>query len=227
MPATMMESAQVNSEDEWPRLDGSVPPEKASSSSHDDDWELLATDESHANEEKKVVVVAAHPSRTLRHCASSPDLRNFCLVEDGDENELSPSNAGKDDGSSFAMVSGPQSVVSFSSTVSFRDAILSGKTAEDAEQPAAIKQQQQQKRRFKPKFVVKPIQRCTKSTGDLLGMIDEDGEIMGDTDAMDYYYRKAAGARNRSSGMKLRPDEAKRKAMTLNKKAMQRRQTPT
>jgi hypothetical protein len=216
----MMESTSVN-ESEWPRLDG-LPVEEPH-----DDWELLGADADPANERQpeKVVVVETHPARKLRHSASSPDLRHIHFLEDAGEDTAEENASSKDDGSSFAMVSGPKSIVSFSSTtISFRDAIMKGnkegKAEEEPVAPLPVKQ-----RRVKPKFVVKPIKRCTKSTGDLLGMIHEgEDDVLGDTDAMDFYHRKAAGAKNRTSGLRMRPDEAKRKAFTMSKKAMQRGQ---
>ncbi len=45
---------------------------------------------------------------------------------------------------------------------------------------------------------------------------------MGETDAHDYYSRKAQGAMGRKNGLKIRPDEAKRLQITMAKKDMQR-----
>lgn len=97
------------------------------------------------------------------------------------------------------------------------------------------------------KLVVTPIKRCTKSTGDLqsLSRIHEtsehddamgggggggfgdiaehhEDEVLGDTDAMDFYHRKAKGVQNRASGKMIRPDEAKRKEISVHKKDVQR-----
>ena len=218
-----METHSDEAKEAWPPLAGE---DNNGGKNEEDDWELLATDEgpsfeSHQNEIRKdVVVVATHPERTLRHAASSPDLRKFHLADIVEEHDETSSR----DGSSFAMISGPQSVMSVSSGFSFRDAILSKSAAPVQNEDAAADQPVQQ-RRIKPKFVVKPIKRCSKSTGDLqsLNAIGEDDEVLGETDAMDFYHRKAKGAKNRSSGLRLRPDEAKRKAITMNKKEMQRR----
>ena len=81
-------------------------------------------------------------------------------------------------------------------------------------------------RKVKPKFVVTqvvPIKHA-HSTGDLQSMIHhaDDDEILGDTDAHEYYSRKAQGSLGRKNGQKIRPDEAKRLQMTLNKKNLQR-----
>jgi hypothetical protein len=50
---------------------------------------------------------------------------------------------------------------------------------------------------------------------------DESEEILGASDAMEFYHQKAAGAMNRSHGLKLRPDELKRKELILQKKQQQ------
>lgn len=99
------------------------------------------------------------------------------------------------------------------------------------------------------------IRRCSKSTGDLRSLVsiqeDEDHydgaggggfggggggggetiheeEVLGETDAMDFYHRKAKGGSNRSNGMKLRPDEKKRKEWIISKKNAQRaKQSPS
>ena len=115
------------------------------------------------------------------------------------------------------------------STFSFRDAIMSRPSGAEEQQATANNSTtiSPQRRVFKPKFVVKavpkPMRRCSKSTGDLqsLALIHEDDEVMGESDAMDFYHRKAVGARNRTSGLKMRPDELKRKEITLFKKALQ------
>lgn len=98
------------------------------------------------------------------------------------------------------------------------------------------------KKAMKPKLVLSPITRCSKSTGDLRSLVsineDEDvcdfngcrsiinedeEQILGETDAAEFYHQKSKGRSNRSNGMKLRPDEAKRKKMIIDKKNMQRR----
>ena len=49
------------------------------------------------------------------------------------------------------------------------------------------------------------------------------GEILGDTDAMDYYHRKAQGSKSTSNKKKERPDEAKRREISMHKKEAQRK----
>jgi hypothetical protein len=76
--------------------------------------------------------------------------------------------------------------------------------------------------KIKPKFVVAPIRRCTKSTGDLQSLAQVSDEVLGEQDAVEYYAQKSAGHRGRQNGQKLRPDEAKRREIILNKKDLQR-----
>lgn len=131
---------------------------------------------------------------------------------------------------------------------SFKDIILLNAKEhekEEREKRAQIRSKQEKaikdrlKRKVKPKLVISPITRCTKSTGDLSSLIsirehethsifdsnkntiDED-EILGETDAKEFYHRKSKGRSNRSNGLKIRPDEAKRKQMIMEKKSMQR-----
>jgi len=126
--------------------------------------------------------------------------------------------------------------------VSFKDAILSpSKHAQALDVSAGVVSQTHKSSRAKTKkiksryVVVKPIKRCAKSTGDLLSLAEQEeeelhggggggGAPMGETDAMDYYHRKSHGAKGRENGLKLRPDEAKRKEMIVNKKNAQRQQ---
>ena len=118
---------------------------------------------------------------------------------------------------------------------SFKDMLLlqvneeEEEEAENGEEKEGDEQTPLKKRIYKPKFVVTPtIRRCSKSTGDLQSLCsqplgdDDEEEIMGATDAMEYYHRKAKGYAGRKNGLKIRPDEAKRKDMSINKRQMQR-----
>merc|ERR1712232_1088642 len=101
-------------------------------------------------------------------------------------------------------------------------------------------------KRCKPRLVVKPVAKMTKrnskSTGDLnsllhsyatihededfgggVAAVQEDEEIMGDTDAQDFYAQKSKGGSSRANSKKIRPDEAKRLDIILHKKEEQRR----
>ena len=146
--------------------------------------------------------------KILKHSQSSPNLRNYEMVDDDDED-------------SMVMVVSETSSVWGGGSLSFRDAILK-------KQPKEGQQSQQHKKmikKIKPKFVVTPIKRCAKSTGDLraLAHTHEDyEEILGESDAGCFYSQKAKGAKGRESGAKIRPDEQKRLDITMAKKNMQR-----
>lgn len=224
---------------EFPPLGAAAPSSAKESNVSDEEWELLSTeddDEDHAendlpsplpNKEKlKPVVVQGNP-KILHHCASSPDLRCYAKIfEDEDDQEEH-----KED-SSFDMVSNVGSVFSMASGRSFIDALRSSPIHEDKEttttQPVAPNSAPRPYRKAKM-VVVQPtslIRRCSKSSPNLLGLIHEDGhddEVLGETDAADYYHRKNKGAQGRTNGMKLRPDEAKRKAFAVNKRNLQRK----
>lgn len=104
----------------------------------------------------------------------------------------------------------------------------------------------QRRKRSKPKIIVTPIKCSSKSTNDLTGLMSvyeddnmsstagggsifspmtakDDEEPMGETDAMEFYNRKAMGWKGRANSLKIRPDEAKRKEIIMNKKDMQRK----
>ena len=50
-----------------------------------------------------------------------------------------------------------------------------------------------------------------------------EGDVLGDTDAMDYYHRKDHGSKSTSNKKKERPDEAKRREIIMHKKELQRK----
>ena len=174
--------------------------------------------------------------RKLRHCRSSPDLRFFGkaleAVDEGDDDD------DEDDDCSFvsydessamssaAIVDLPStSSTAYKCIPSFRDAILARTEASTELKESCIESSASRPNKIKPKIVVTPIKRCAKSTGDLRSLvIHEEKDVLGETDAMEYYHRKAHGASGRVNSLKLRPDEAKRKQFTLQKKNMQREQ---
>jgi len=167
--------------------------------------------------------------------------------------------------SSMVMVSGPPSSLSTNcwsgaspSKILFRDAILKKEqeqeqddtpdqpsTANNTTDGSSSTQEQpvQQKitKKKKPKFVVTPIKRCAKSTGDLRSFtritesddhhdggvsggcdVYNDEIILGDTDTELFYNQKAQGRLGRTNGKKVRPDEQKRLKMIMAKKDDQR-----
>lgn len=218
---------------EWPSLGSSsaeTPQRQAGDVEAKDngDWELLAIDEAEdVKRDEGVILIPGCNPKFRRNSASSPDLRRFVLddvIEEGDEE-------GGDGGSSFAMVRGPASVLSATSGLSFRDAILAsnsnGNQTPDAKPSSRVPPTVPTagRKKIRPRFVVTPIRRSVKSTGDLQSLViqeEDEEDVLGDTDAMEFYHRKAQGVKGRANGMKLRPDEAKRKQMTMYKKDLQR-----
>jgi hypothetical protein len=232
--ASSLQLQEAEPDHSWPELT----PEKT----EHNEWEMVPPSSS----PQVTFVVEEEPPRDsnsssnnpkiMKHCQSSPDLRRMqMLLEDDDDEEsgVMVEDHESTASSSVVMVSGPSSVwsVAGSSRVSVRDAILqksSGAEPAEAKEAAAPKAQ-----KVKPKFVVvaqtPKIKRGYKSMGNLraLDHIQEDDHdyneaVMGDTDASDYYSRKAQGAIGRKNGMKSRPDEAKRLQITMVKKNLQR-----
>jgi hypothetical protein len=227
---------------DWPAL---PPAPNSPVRQAEDDWELISSDEdvlaendsaSSAEEEKMAdpgggPVIINH--KLLHHAASSPNLRVFAkrLVEEDEDSTKTEQKV--DDASSFAMVSTVDSVWSTATGAggkSFRDALFASPIREDGAEEATTTKtapSSAPRRYRKPKIVVAPIRRCSKSAGDLraLALIHEEGDVLGETDATEYYHRKTKGAQGRSNGMKLRPDEAKRKEFAVNKRKIQRQNT--
>ncbi|GAX10052.1 hypothetical protein FisN_25Lh097 [Fistulifera solaris] len=215
-------------EDEWPTLNTNV-------STETDDWELIASDEPESSSSQQPVMVEMpRRPRSLSSSFSTPDLSRYDILESVPEEDNHSCSKCHDDDSSYDVVAGPRSVWSVASRLSFRDVILQKAASSDTKRShPTIEQEQLQPTlrpfRLKPKFVVKPIHRCAKSTGDLLSLKkieedddDDDDDIIGETDAMEFYHRKSSGARSRYNGAKIRPDEAKRLQITMHKKHLQR-----
>ena len=83
----------------------------------------------------------------------------------------------------------------------------------------------------KPRFVVTPVpMRRHESSPNLSSLgsnaaaaaTDDSNLILGDSDAMEFYHRKAKGYTGRKNGFKMRPDEAKRLSIIMHKKELQR-----
>lgn len=195
----------------------------AVAATEEEEWEMLEEQQLFDKE----VVMVSNPKQ-LKHATSSPDLRRYSIDMDQYNNDGESDNR-----DSFSLVSKPLSVATtWSNNLSFKDAVLTQPETDSQEQGTGkgVKFQDPDRydkpRKFNPKIVVQPIKRCTKSTGDLqaLASIHEEEEILGETDATDFYYRKAKGEAGRKNGLKLRPDEAKRRDMILHKKALQQSQ---
>jgi hypothetical protein len=106
---------------------------------------------------------------------------------------------------------------------SFRDIVLSRIPTEVEEHPASSNASTSNaNRKYKPRIVVTPTVRPRRfeSTPDLCSL--NSSQVLGESDAMDFYQRKAKGISGRKNGMKMRPDEAKRLDIIMSKKEMQR-----
>lgn len=194
----------------------------------------------------------AEKGSVIHHAISSPNLRDYSFAS-SDDGEGSDSDgissavlvdeyAMSDAGSSAVVVSRPPPSAWSAGGLSFRDAILKSDGVDQMDgsaatalklQRAAAAHHQHRKRIVKKKatfVVVKPIKRCSKSTGDLKALDhcledradDGSGDVLGETDAQEYYGRKSAGAQGRRNGRKTRPDEARRLQWTMAKKELQR-----
>ncbi|CAB9522401.1 expressed unknown protein [Seminavis robusta] len=218
--------------EEWPSLGTpqvNTPSEVADKGG--DDWEMLSPSDSGQMGENGEEVVLSIPrplkkGLTRKNSASAPDLR----VLDGEE-DYSLLDAQTHLSSSVVVV---PSVAASSDAknpwlnknkVSFKDAILTPSKYVPSEKTKTTAAIPRAKNKVKSRYVVTPIKRCAKSTGDLLALAEQEmDEILGESDAQEYYQRKSHGAHGRTNGMKQRPDEAKRKDMIVQKKNMQRQQ---
>ncbi|CAJ1962362.1 unnamed protein product [Cylindrotheca closterium] len=182
-------------------------------------------------DEKQVQKSHGNP-KCLMHSQSSPNLRDYIIEESDSDSEFEHvgANVSLDDGSSsFSIISTPPSVNSiWSSRISFKDALLKKDATSIPENATATEPQKkkphgQHIKKIKPRFIVQAVapMKHAKSMGDL-SKLAEDEEILGDSDAHEYYSRKAQGSLGRQNGRKQRPDEAKRLEITMNKKNMQK-----
>lgn len=208
--------------DEWPSLAGQ-PAEPSTSAGDGDDWELLTTTESGDTGVEVVPMPNPLPLRR-KNSVSAPDLRVLDDDDDQTDSAVLVSNPGSVADSGGVVVVARPSPWGSKNKVSFKDAILS--PSKHAPATASTVPKPRVKNKVKSRYVVTPIKRCAKSTGDLLSLVaeneEDEEEPMGDTDANEYYSRKAHGAHGRSNGLKTRPDEAKRKEMIVQKKNLQR-----
>ena len=213
----------MGGDEEWPSLGG--PP--ANTAAAGDDWEILAPEDSAGQGETcnngVEVMLMPNPQPLVRkNSVSAPDLRVLDEDDDGvDSSVVMVSNpASVTESGSVVVVPGPWGK---KNKVSFKDAILAPSKHVPAVSTSSAAEKPRVKNKVKSRYVVTPIKRCAKSTGDLLSLVEnEEDEPMGESDAMEYYSRKAHGAHGRSNGLKQRPDEAKRKEMIVQKKNMQR-----
>jgi len=194
-----------------------------------------------------------NPKPKMRHAMSSPDLSHLETLEDDSYTFVSDEALSESSNEQQQQQQLPPKQPVQSSNMrrvpSFKDAILLN--AEETRNEIQLKKQHQEKARIEAlknrprskniKFVVTPIKRCTKSTGDLRSLVkveDDDVDygggggggavsndlILGDSDAAEFYASKGHARMSRKNGQKLRPDEAKRKEMIIYKKNLQRQQ---
>lgn len=226
-------STMENTDDTTAKADGISTTEKKA----DETWEIVTDDKPAVRFEVEAVHIPDSNRKVLKHCQSSPNLSSYHGVFEEDEDGIEELSLSE----SVVVVDKPAAAASkWGGPISFRDAILAQSDhgsrqpdVHDAQDMANIAARSQQQsavkpatRKVKPNFVVVPIKRCAKSTGDLLSLArdhdHEDEDVMGDTDAHEFYSRKAHGSRTYGQGLKTRPDEAKRLQMTMAKKNMQR-----
>mmetsp|Transcript_36177 Transcript_36177/g.53983 ORF Transcript_36177/g.53983 Transcript_36177/m.53983 type:complete len:238 (-) Transcript_36177:96-809(-) len=221
---------------DWPTLDGESPVEVSSPEpAEDEEWEEVYPENSF--EKEMVVVQAKYKSNAFRplflrqRSSSTPDLRALGPVLEVVQEDDSVGAARK-----LGTLTPPPTAVLKSSLVtnvpSFADMVRSLQSeVKPAASPAptsvkSTTQSTSKKPRQRARYVVTPIRRCSKSTGDLKSLASSfpDDDHNAGMDEMDYYHRKSQGAVSRKNGLKLRPDEAKRKNISMYKKELQRQQ---
>ena len=262
--STMMRSAIFMDEEEWPTLGGGEVSDSAANSATcaTEDWEMLqqetdllsfevvevsreadapqitsvvdqqigATNNNDNNNNNKPI-----NRKMLRHYESSPNLSSLDKIVEQTPPTLNLPEAVHEEDDSFALVSGPPSVLTSTTTSLFSGVTWADMAGSQPQTPTQhskrsnVETRSEPRTRIQPKFVVvhTPFQmrRCSRSTGDLktLAEVDaEDAQHSGACDAMEFYNRKAVGAAARTNGLKLRPDELARKQIILNKKSEQR-----
>jgi hypothetical protein len=190
--------------------------------------------------------------KSIHRCASTPEFSNLkdensYVLECSDDNVEAQSKSTV----AGAVLLSYVTDTSMRRVPSFKDIIMLNAQSreEDEKKKKELLQQNQNKMREealkkrkanRPKLVVSPIKRCTQSTGNLRslvihedqeedtyggggGAIIHENEVLGDSDATEFYDRKKKGSLNRHNGSKFRPDEAKRKDMIIHKKNAQRK----
>ena len=248
----MMATSPLGSTSPWPTISEAHELEN-DHETHEESWEILS------GEGPSAVHITS--TKLLKHAESSPNSGTIYFEEEEESfTEVDQDLDGKSVNTavtdfSHVLVDNPPSPTVSSPPVggglvkvhrvpSFKDAILLNAQEkqkeklekEKKEQELTNKLKQTRRKIGKPRYVVKEIKRCSRSTPDLhsLAKVEEDedyygggggggGEILGETDAADFYARKNQGAISRKNGTKLRPDEAKRKEFIIFKKEAQRK----
>lgn len=241
----MMETSRIGSTTPWPTISEAHKLEQKDNEDGES-WEILS------GEDQGSGSLSSSKNRLLKHCESSPNFGSIYFEEDESFIDVSADDSKSVSTAltemSHVLVDVPSStseqaqvgggMVKVHRVPSFKDAILLN--AEEIKKEQIEKEKKQQalldamkrsKRRLtKPKYVVKEFRRCSHSTPDLKSLAKvvededcyDDEQVLGDMDASDFYARKSMGASSRKNGMKLRPDEAKRKEFIMYKKNAQR-----
>lgn len=222
----------------WPSLQAGI--------AEEGEWELVAPTSPPVVtfDVTTVADTSSKKSNGLKHSRSTPDLRvdNFPETDDESSVVFVEDEVASVTSSSVVMVLGPTSTRSTrTSKLSFRDAILLNNPPNEDEDSnkAEASPDLSKKPTSKPKIVVVTpprthrqsvgMRRNSKSMGNLRALDhmqephdDIDSAVLGETDASEYYSRKARGALGRKNGQKMRPDEAKRLDIIMAKKSLQR-----
>lgn len=216
---SLAKTAETSSDgvDQWPSLSPKHTMNSSDSQDQKDEETGNVMSESKINDEDEnpaLLISFPKPVRlSRRRSTSTPDLRKLaetCSIVQA--KEANKHNALTDP-----------------AVPSFREMLLTKvikEEKEEEEEKDIIEESPKPKIKTKPTFVVTPIRRCTMSSPNLRSLDSfEEGseEVLGDSDAMEYYHRKASGYNGRKNGLKVRPDEAKRLDMILQKKDMQRK----
>ena len=201
----------------------------------DTSWEMVSperhseqVEETDDHLDDHIVLVPRPKVMPLRRqrSSSTPDLLALRKGSVGEEHDEGDDFFAVDDSVSASKVANASA--NKTAAPSFRDMVLASLRDEIVSNAVKITESNPKRTKAKtqPKYVVTPIRRCSASTPNLraLAAAAEDDEIVGESDATEYYNLKAMGYMGRKNGLKVRPDEAKRKDITMYKKELQRQE---
>jgi len=240
--------------DPWPTLTETTSPNH-SAKKEDESWEFVTS----SDEEEidgSTSMTPGQQSKILHRCPSTPEFANHCTDDSSyvlDCSSIDAQSVLTDTSTDDAVILSKrmQSNSTIRKIPSFKDVMMLNAEAKQKEKEEKTlklktlkenmrKEAAKRRKEAKPRIVVNPIKRCTKSTGDLRSLVciheDEEEEgfgcgggmtihedaVLGETDAAEFYFRKSKGCMNRTNGGKIRPDEAKRRDLIIAKKNAQR-----
>mmetsp|Transcript_18337 Transcript_18337/g.26336 ORF Transcript_18337/g.26336 Transcript_18337/m.26336 type:complete len:240 (+) Transcript_18337:288-1007(+) len=201
--------------------------------SEDTDWEIVDHDNLKTRFQSPV---HQKPLSKASTWLSVPDLTSLDVIEEVQltpekkDQQASPTHSSRKTSPWGGTEHGLKKIPSFRDMllVQLTEDEASSSSKCDTSSPTTPQQTTPSRRKVKPRFVVTPtMKRCSKSTNDIQSLLDLNGghegdAVLGDEDAMEYYHRKAKGISGRKNGLKIRPDEAKRKDISIQKREMQR-----